>query len=89
MRAVALLLVLLPLAARAQQAPPPARPTLVVFNFTPMPQSNYRIGVQTHGMYQELLNTAYAETDFPNRRERELVREARTLAYRWERGEGR
>jgi 1,4-alpha-glucan branching enzyme len=30
---------------------------LVILNFTPMPRDDYRIGVHTHGFYEEILNT--------------------------------
>ena len=30
---------------------------LAVFNFTPVPRTNYRIGVRTGGIYQEILNS--------------------------------
>ncbi|HVT17648.1 MAG TPA: 1,4-alpha-glucan branching protein GlgB [Thermoanaerobaculia bacterium] len=36
-------------------APPP--PIVVVFNFTPIPRTNYRIGVPEGGFWQEILNS--------------------------------
>lgn len=32
-------------------------PLVIVFNFTPVPRANYRIGVEQPGTYRELLNT--------------------------------
>jgi 1,4-alpha-glucan branching enzyme len=40
---------------REDAAPPP--PIVVVFNFTPIPRTNYRIGVPEGGYWQELLNS--------------------------------
>jgi 1,4-alpha-glucan branching enzyme len=36
---------------------PPAEPIAVVFNFTPVPRDNYRIGVPGRGYWRELLNS--------------------------------
>jgi 1,4-alpha-glucan branching enzyme len=36
---------------------PPAEPVAVVFNFTPVPRENYRIGVPGRGYWKELLNS--------------------------------
>jgi 1,4-alpha-glucan branching enzyme len=34
-----------------------ARPVLAVFNFTPVPRPDYRLGVPTGGFWRELLNS--------------------------------
>lgn len=38
-------------------APEGGKPMLVVLNFTPMPRSNYRVGVDLEGFWRERLNT--------------------------------
>ena len=42
---------------RKDVAGPPGPPVVALFNFTPMPRENYRIGVPTGGFWTEVLNT--------------------------------
>src|SRR4029079_19025675 len=39
----------------------PAEPIAVIFNFTPVPRENYRIGVPGRGYWREILNSDAAE----------------------------
>jgi 1,4-alpha-glucan branching enzyme len=52
---------------------------LGVFNFTPMPRKNYRVGVPTDGFWQELLNSdahCYGGSDLGNTGGREAIHES-------------